>query len=69
MLAVLIKIMCPYSAGLFHWLWGDCVIASVLVEKHQTTSSPFNLHGLTLIPACISNYNRNKVWDEIFIHS
>ena len=29
---------------------------------------PFYLHGLTLIPAWISNYIHYKVWDEI-IHS
>ena len=27
--------------------------------------SPFYYHGLTLIPACISNYMPSKVWDEI----
>ena len=31
----------------------------------QTTSSPFYLHGLTLIPAWISNYIHYKMWDEI----
>ena len=27
--------------------------------------APFHLHGLTLIPAWISNYIHYKVWDEI----
>ena len=27
--------------------------------------APFYLHGLTLIPAWISNYMPGKVWDEI----
>ena len=27
--------------------------------------APFYLHGLTLIPAWISNYIHYKVWDEI----
>ena len=29
------------------------------------TSGPFYLHGLTLIPAWISNYMPSKVWDKI----
>ena len=29
------------------------------------TSGPFYQHGLTLIPAWISNYIHYKVWDEI----
>ena len=29
------------------------------------TSSPFHKHGLTLIPAWISNHMLGKVWDEI----
>ena len=30
-----------------------------------STSSPFYLHGLTLIPAWISNHMPGKVWGEI----
>ena len=29
------------------------------------SSRPFYWHGLTLIPACISNHMHSKVWDEI----
>ena len=29
------------------------------------TSGPFYKHGLTLIPAWISNYTPGKVWGEI----
>ena len=28
-------------------------------------SGPFYLHGLTLIPAWMSNHTSSKVWDEI----
>ena len=34
--------------------------------RYQLTSSgPFYKHGLTLIPAWISNHIHYKVWDEI----
>ena len=29
------------------------------------SNGPFYLHGLTLIPAWISNYIQYKLWDEI----
>ena len=35
------------------------------MQTHNTTSGPFYLHGLTLIPAWISNHMPSKVWDEI----
>ena len=34
-------------------------------HQHPHPSGPFYQHGLTLIPAWISNYMANKVWDEI----
>ena len=34
-------------------------------QQKEDTSSPFYLHGLTLIPAWISNYMPRKVCDEI----
>ena len=35
------------------------------IEILQYNSSPFYKHGLTLIPAWISNHMPSKVWDEI----
>ena len=35
------------------------------IKVDSKTSSPFYEHGLTLIPAWISNYIHYKVWDEI----
>ena len=32
---------------------------------HANISGPFYQHGLTLIPAWISNYIHYKVWDEL----
>ena len=37
----------------------------MLTMGSQITSGPFYLHGLTLIPAWISNYTHYNVWDEI----
>ena len=34
-------------------------------KRNEVSRGPFNLHGLTLIPASISNYIHYKVWDEI----
>ena len=34
-------------------------------ENQKTISSPFYWHGITLIPAWISNHMSNKVWYEI----
>ena len=33
------------------------------------TSSPFYYHGISLIPACKSNYMPDKVWGEITYHT
>ena len=35
------------------------------VIPFTAVNGPFYKHGLTLIPACISNYIHYKVWDEI----
>ena len=40
-------------------------ISSRVCGSNIDTSGPFYLHGLTLIPAWISNYIHYKVWDEI----
>ena len=34
-------------------------------EKHFDACGTFYYHGLTLIPAWISNHMSSKVWDEI----
>ena len=36
-----------------------------IFNQYIPTRTPFYWHGLTLIPACISNYIHYKVWDEI----
>ena len=49
------------------------VRSSGIQEQHNVIDSgmlhdicdPFYLHGFTLIPAWISNYNYYKIWDEI----
>ena len=41
------------------------LISGRVCGSNFDTSGPFNLHGLTLIPAWISNYIHYKVWDEI----
>ena len=41
------------------------VPADVLTLVPIKTSGPFYEHGLTLIPAWISNYIHYNVWDEI----
>ena len=45
---------------LMMWYWH--------VTQYKGTKVPFYYHGLTLIPAWISNYMPGKVWDE-FIYS
>ena len=37
----------------------------VCMPEFWNISSPFYLHGLTFIPACISNHKPSKVCDEI----
>ena len=38
----------------------------LFLNKHQSNShGPLLLNGLILISACISNYIRYKLWDEI----
>ena len=39
----------------------------IVLEKvyEQRTSGPFYKHGLTLIPAWISNHMPNRVWGKI----
>ena len=37
----------------------------VIKVEDAATWAPFYYHGLTLIPAWISNYMPSKVWDEI----
>ena len=49
---------------------GSCHDANFIVTRYiagcrYNTSGPFHQHGLTLIPAWISNYIHYKVWDEI----
>ena len=53
------NIFCKNSAISF---WIQCVNADELLHKAW---GPFYWHGLTLIPAWISNYIHYKVWDEI----
>ena len=43
----------------------DCEAAAALVD----ICGPFYQHGLTLIPAWISNYIHYNVWNELLIHS
>ena len=43
---------------------GDCMTLSQEYSS-LSTNGPFYLHGLTLIPAWISNHMPNKVPDEI----
>ena len=40
-------------------------LAIVYTDATLYSNGPFYLHGLTLIPAWISNYIHYKVWDEI----
>ena len=40
-------------------------MVQVSVINYVAARGPFYYHGLSLIPACISNYNHYKVWDEI----
>ena len=40
-------------------------IGALYIPRVIYTCGPFYLHGLTLIPAWISNYDHYKVWDEI----
>ena len=42
-------------------------VNSVAVDAlaHRNTRDPFYWHGLTLIPARLSNHMSSKVWDEI----
>ena len=49
-----LKDICHLWINLIHSL--NCV---------RNFSGPFSLHGLTLIPAWISNHMPSKVWDEI----
>ena len=50
---------------------GICGIVSIggyvshPTDNPADTSGPFYLHGLTLIPAWISNYMPRKVWNKI----
>ena len=39
--------------------------SSISEYSSFSASSPFYLHGLTLIPAWICNHIQYKVWDEI----
>ena len=39
--------------------------SSRMCDKFVETRAPFYQHGLTLIPACISNYIHFKGYDEI----
>ena len=50
---------CIYKNVWYH----DTRIQTYLI--HPATSGPFYLHGLTLIPAWISNHTHYNVWDEI----
>ena len=43
----------------YHWM--DFIAG----QEITISSSPFYKHGLTLIPAWISNHMPGKVWDEI----
>ena len=51
---------------LFHYEYHAFQIISKVQRVHETTSGPpFYLHGLTLIPAWISNHIHYKLCDEI----
>ena len=45
-----------------HWLSGLCNPRHLLL--FIVSRAPFYWHGLTLIPAWISNYNHYRMWDE-----
>ena len=52
--------------------WGQCNASARGREKHvflDMSRGPFYKHGLTLIPASISNYFHYKVWVKLLIHS
>ena len=42
-----------------------CTALLLLPANSQYFRCPFHLHGLTLIPAYISKYTHDYVWDEI----
>ena len=57
---------------MIHYCIGRCkvtiykhIATKQLREHFNHTWDPFSWHGLTLIPAWISNYMPRKVWDEI----
>ena len=51
----------------FSWSTVQCPLTARLLAQPVCCgiSSPFYQHGLTLIPAWISNYVHCKMWDEI----
>ena len=55
-----------WSFLIFEWCYLINKISTTRIEiPWKTTMGPFYLHGLTLIPACTSNYIHHNVWDEI----
>ena len=49
-----------FCYGLERWNY-----VSTFQSSFTDTSGPFYQHGLTLIPAWISNHMPGKMWDEI----
>ena len=45
--------------------YSHAIVASPKICSKLMTRGPFYSHGLTLIPAWISNYIRYNMWDEI----
>ena len=45
------------------WLLIHALLPYIFVQK--VSCGPFYKHGLTLIPAWISNYTHYNLWDEI----
>ena len=48
-----------------HWAFMRSSTVRDIVRSYIVSCGPFYKHGLTLIPAWISNYILRKVWDQI----
>ena len=51
--------------GVFSEIYGEYIPGNIESAMLLEISDPFYSHGLTLIPAWISNHMPGKVWDEI----